>query len=478
MVAPIPSHTQSITDPGLANLPEDTSEDTAHIGISSLGTANTIYAFRGPDTQVVRDTLGVGPLVEYGVTHLINSGGKTVYLMPGTATAGSNSSVTASGAGPTVTLTGTPLDDHQAIVLIVTGGAVATATFKYSLDGGDTYSEVIATAATYLIPESGTTVNFAAGTYVAADTYSWTGTGPTLSNTNFGVAMDALLADPRTWGYVHLIGQGADAAATLVLATTMATKLATAETSYRYAFGVIEASAVTAALLVAAFVSASMKRVMVCAGFHEISSPITSRIVKRSSAWSICPRLAKVPMSVDASRNETDSDLEALPGVVELVPSGAAASTGYHDEGVTPGLNAGRFACLMTHVGLAGFYICNPNLMAPAGSDFDLVQYRRVMDRACTVNRAAMMRYLSKRLETKTDGTGYITEGEALAMEADINGRLRAALTEPRHAIAVNSTTNRADDLQTTPTLRNKVRVVPHAYGKTLVTEIAFSASV
>ena len=84
------------------------------------------------------------------------------------------SAVTKSGTGPNVTLTGTPTLTASCVIKVILGGAVATATFQYSTDGGTTWSETKTTAATYAIPGTGITAAFASGTYVADDTYSFT----------------------------------------------------------------------------------------------------------------------------------------------------------------------------------------------------------------------------------------------------------------------------------------------------------------
>lgn len=84
------------------------------------------------------------------------------------------SAVTKSGTGPDVTLTGTPTLTASIVLKMILGGAVATATFQYSLDGGTTWSTTKTTAATYAIPGTGITAAFASGTYVADDTYSFT----------------------------------------------------------------------------------------------------------------------------------------------------------------------------------------------------------------------------------------------------------------------------------------------------------------
>ncbi len=83
-------------------------------------------------------------------------------------------SVSSSGTTPpTVTLTGTPLVGVSIMkVDIVVGGTRGTATFRWSLDNGTTWSSTAATAASIALTGSGLTVNFATGTYNADNLYS------------------------------------------------------------------------------------------------------------------------------------------------------------------------------------------------------------------------------------------------------------------------------------------------------------------
>jgi phage gp36-like protein len=88
-----------------------------------------------------------------------------------------------SGSGPsgTVTFSGAPFQPAPVNLLIqvLTPGAVDTATFEYSADGGVTWSGEYTTADTVLLEGTGITVAFAAGSYVGGDTYttSYTGNG-------------------------------------------------------------------------------------------------------------------------------------------------------------------------------------------------------------------------------------------------------------------------------------------------------------
>jgi phage gp36-like protein len=89
--------------------------------------------------------------------------------------------VTHVGSGPvgSVTFSGTPnaAAPVNVLVLIEEGGAVGTATFAYSTDGGFTYSGIYTTASSVPLEGTGIVVAFAAGTYVDADTYSTSYTG-------------------------------------------------------------------------------------------------------------------------------------------------------------------------------------------------------------------------------------------------------------------------------------------------------------
>lgn len=472
MTAPVPSTSQTILANGLPSLPEDTTADSAIIGVCTLGTPNTIYTYRGPQSQQAITDLGTGPLVDRVVYQLAS--GKTVHAVPGTVTAGSWTAVTASGGGPAVTLTGTPGDYYQLIVEIMLGGAVATATFRYSLDGGDTYSDTIVTAATYLMPGTGTTLNFAAGTYVIDETYSATGTAPTITSTNIGVAMDALQASTVSFGMVGVAGQAADAAATLVISTLLQSKCDTGAAAQKYYFAIQESPAVDKALMIAAYAAFAGDRVSLCGGFCELVSPISSRVQKRSIAWWYQRNLCAVPISVDPKRNAADDNLGPAVGITVLVPQGSAASTGYHDEGKTPGYNAARFTSMMTFPNVAGFFITNGKMMATAGTDFDLVQYRRVMDRACTINAAAMPAFLGKR--TATDSDGFILEEDASAIEKAINDLLNQGLIQTGHAQSVSVVITRNNVIATTG-LIDRVRLKPWSYPMTFSSEIGFSVA-
>lgn len=159
-------------------------------GVCSTGTAGTPYLIS--KRSDISGTLGVGPLVDRIYDIFQEDTGElgrninlvVVPITPGTLA--SLPSLAASGSGPAVTVTGSQIIGMQLVVRIEAGGAIGTGTFNYSIDGGHYYeSDVpITIAAAYEIPDSGVTINFPEGTYVAAETYTGTVESPTATVAN------------------------------------------------------------------------------------------------------------------------------------------------------------------------------------------------------------------------------------------------------------------------------------------------------
>ena len=103
------------------------------------------------------------------------------------------------GVNPGMTVTGTPLavgtnGTTTVEVEMTLGGAVATATFQYQINGAGEWTTGT-TAATVSIG-NGLTLNFAAGAYVLGDTYTQSYTGPRPIAGRF-LGVDAVTANAK-----------------------------------------------------------------------------------------------------------------------------------------------------------------------------------------------------------------------------------------------------------------------------------------
>jgi hypothetical protein len=473
-MAAIPDATLTVTDGALGAIePEDASSAT--IGSCSAGTINTLYAFT--DTKDLSDTLGTGPAVE-AAAHKLSIGGGTVFVVrvDNTSTPGTNGSVTHNGTGVSVmSVSGAPFDAYKVRVTIVLGGtnpAAGTATFKYSVDGGDNYSGEIAlpTSGSYPITGTGLTLAFTAASLVAADTYSFDSVAPGYNSTELTTAWNALVADPRTWKFCHITGAASSAANQATIATAVGALLTTAETNYRFTYAILEMpdlgdGTTGDAASIAAYASFAHSRIMQCAGFCELTSIVSGRIHKRSAAWPIAARRHKAPISESSMRVKSGS----LPGVVSL----------YRDELLHRGLDAARFATLRTHVGRAGFWITEGKMMAAQGSDYGLVQRREVMDRACTIGRSAMVEELGDGLRVNPANAasrpGMIDERDARAIESEILAKVAEAVLAVGALLrSLGATVNRTDNIISSNLVRAKIRVLPKAYANNMSADIGF----
>ncbi|MCS7069095.1 MAG: DUF2586 family protein [Meiothermus sp.] len=451
-----------IQDGALGILPPPTDGVSAKIGVASAGPVNQIVAVT--NLKQVQDTFGSGPLAEALATHLALSGAPVYAIRTNASVAGTVSSVTKTGSGTgSLAVSGAPLDAYQVQVELTRSGtnlAANTAAFRYTLDGGDNWSPEIAlpVSGTYALPGTGLTLTFSDGgsgtSFAQGDQYSFTTTAPSYTLSDLNTSLDVLLGDPREWGWVHVVGE-----ATPTIAAGVATKMQQAETNYRFAFALLEAADDTDANLLTAWNSFADKRVAVAGGYAELASPLTGRVQKRSVAWPASGRLAAIPVHEHLGRIISGP----VQGVVSL----------YRDEAKTPGLDEKFFTTMRTVIGRDGHYFTRGRIKAPAGSDFQYLENRRVMDRACRIARNAALRYLNDNV--RVDGSGNIYEPDARAIEAFVEGQLLAGLVSPGHASAVQVSLKRDSNVLSTRSTTLTVRVRPLGYLEYIQVDIGFA---
>lgn len=458
----------NIQDGGLGVMPLPTENIHAKIGVSSKGPVNQVVSVA--TLADLQDTFGTGPLVEAAAVALAIAGGPIYLVRANASVAGAVGSVAVSRVGSsdgTLSVTGVPNDHYEVIVEITRSGSVAggDAAFKYSLDGGDTWSGERALVASYTLEDTGLTLAFTDGTanptFEAGDKFTFETTAPAMTTTDLNDALTALLADPREWGFVHIVG----AASAAVFAAVDA-KMAEAEANQRYAFAVLEARDMTSGesesawmnALLTEFANSTSTRVAVVAGHAEITSPLTGRVQRRSLAWPYTGRLSAIPISEDPARVARGP----VPGIVSL----------YHDEARSVGLDPAGFTTFRTFTGLAGYYVTNGRMKAPEGSDFDLVQNRRVMDAACRIAVNAARRFLGESV--RVDDAGLIDERDAQRIEGYVKGQLEAALVGPGQVSAVDVVLDRASNVLSSRSTTLIVRVRPLGYLKWIEVRIGF----
>jgi hypothetical protein len=432
------------------------------IGVAQRGPTNEVLAITS--TKQAKETFGGGPLPE-AIAVAIAQGAGLVYAVRANASvAGTVSSVTKAGSGTgTLTVTGNPLDAYEVVVRITRAGGLGAAAFVYSLDGGDTYSPEIAvpSGGTYVLPGTGLTLAFAPGSgqFQAGDEYRFTTTAPAYSLADLNAAINALFAQAQLrYQFVHVVG-----AATPTVAAAVDARMGEAAQAHRYIWAMLEAQDLDDNSLRTAWASFASVRVGVGAGYAEVASPLTGRVHRRPIAWLWAGRRAARPAQEDVGRVASGP----LVGVVKL----------HRDEYVTPGLDEARFTTARTYPAYAGYFLTQGRIMAPPGSDFELDQYRSVMDLACTVAYQAGLRFVNESIQVDP-ATGGIADRDAKKVEAYIRGMLATALkgkvSEDGGQPAVRVTVDRTENILSSRRLPVEIAIVPLGYAKYIAVTIGF----
>lgn len=429
----------------------------AIFGVSSAGTKDTPISTRSAST--LASTFGYGPLTELGAM-LIAQGATVIATKVEQSGAGTYANLTQTDAGtsvPSVTLNGTvgAFDTYFVKIVLLSNATVgdpnATVKLKVSLDAGRTYGptqvlNVSAAPSSLVIPNTGITVSFAAGTLKNGNEIAFATYEPYASMGNVNNAIEALKNSAYAisgWGSMIVNGAAKDNQSyNTADCATLQNKLDSLATSQLFercfvnvrdaangwGGGIAETDAQYTSALVAASLGHNAKRVTACAGFYNVPSAIANVMAgtpryRRPCSWPIQARKSTVAAQVLSSRVK-DGPLSMV-----IVDSTNDPTDGfvYHDERVEPGLDAAGYATLWTRLQQgSGFFVRSENLFSPIGSDFDLFAIGQCFDNFCNT----LVKYFTAKIDdfVRTNKNGTIYENDAQALESGALSTVSAAM--------------------------------------------------
>ena len=398
------------------------------IGCASGGGVATAvpYSTNSPATLVANS--GYGPAVE-AAAMAIAAGATIIFILAAIATKGSATApILSQGTGGssgtsvvTTTIDGTrgAFDTYYVQMNVVVGGTIGTAgiVFQLSLDAGRNFGPQVSlgTATTYVIPNTGITLNFAAGTMVAGNFVKFSTVEPVATTAGIQACLTALAGSTFAtggWGSMHIVGAHIGADVQTIngyLDTASAPAFFTNGIYTRAIFGARDASPPTAwggtgeteatwmASIQTDFSAVSAKRACVGAGHYNMPSAMGSGLgqggsiagnpsYRRPGAWAAAARRVVTQPQRLLSRVRDGS----LSNIVQNPLVDPTDGFVYHDERFNPGLDSlisgsgtNRFMGFMTRQGKQGFYVSNPNLMSPSGSQYNLLPKGDVVDIFC-----------------------------------------------------------------------------------------------
>jgi len=462
------------------------------IGCCSAGTANQLIA----TTQIsaLTTAVGYGPGPEASALSLA-AGGVVLFIKATQNALGTSTAVAFVGTGTsviTVTLDGSigAFDDYNVVFRTAVGGTrgVAGVLFQISFDAGRTFGPNIAlgTATSYAIPNTGITLNFAAGTFVALDTAKFTTTAPSWTAAGIQSALNAFAASAYASagvGTMHIVGAsvstaGAFRGAAGADCTSIQGYLDTLVTQFSYNRAIVslrdslaptafsgagETDATWTGVITADVAAVSAKRICAVGGYYNTQSQIPTSVAgapkyRRPLAWSLAARQVTIPTQRHAGRVRDGS----LSFIVQDPVNDPRDGFNYHDDALSPTLDVARLTSARQRKGLPGFYITNPRLLSPAGSDFDLLPKGLVMDVACTVVHQAGQISINDDLRTNSNGTLY--GPDAITIQNGILTKLKDATVAKSMCSAVGVVVDQTNNVQDTSSVNIAVTVQGKAY--------------
>ena len=371
----------TVTD-GLLGLTETGEGKHIKIGASPVQTDKMVEVTANRSLDFIRENLGYSPLAD-AVMDSIENGAEKIICIPvaadtkGTISAISEKKADSSG---TITASGSPNNAFQMIVQITGKGILNVAGFRYSINGGYSYSDelTVPLSGEYSIPDTGVTVNFNIGegeSFEVGDQFSFTTTAPQMTNQN---VLDAvkLIADIKEEAeFVHIVGScGPETWAALsVLQKELQDK------RHKPLIFILEAPEKDADMSLSDYVDMleeARKTVrnyniqVVAARAVYVGMDGVTRNVNMASI--VLGSYAKV--AVNRSIGETATISYAEDKVLGLLPEGLT-------EDDIDRLDSAGYLTIRQYDGLSGYYVTNARVMGPEGTDYRYAEDVRVLNK-------------------------------------------------------------------------------------------------
>lgn len=436
----------------------------AIVGVSSAGEVNTPLALSDPGR--VSALLGTGPLASAVADQLALGGGVVYACRAESSIAGSVTPDATNPPEPAVTVTGEPLDSYALVVRIVTAGEVGTAAFTYSLDGGDTVSRPIATASSYDLPGTGLTLAFAPGSYTVGQIYRFDAAAPQASVADVQEAVQALLEANLLYEYIHL-AQPSDNAMWAAL-ESLALQ---AENDFRYIHFLAEAEPpgddpdAWVNTLLAQIDGFEGRKVQVVSTYVEAIDTLTGRSMIRNAASRIGARMSRGRV------NENPGWVQRgpLPGVITAAPFARTdfGKKPLYNNGHALALDQAGFTALHTIPGRSGYFVVDGTMAASPTSDYRTVMNVRVMHKAVTQVRMALLDFVQQGVDP--------VDLEASLADLVARGNAPLRLMRGRGEIARGRVViPPGQDILASKRLTVRVRIVPFGFLREIGLDIGF----
>lgn len=435
-----------------------------HVKIGACPVTGTVPATITGTMSVakMKEKLGLSPLTDAVMDSVENGAGRILCIPVTAGTAGTVSEVgMPEGAAGSLAVTGSPCNAFKIIVKITGKGGLNTAAFRYSLNGGYSWSGdvTVPTGGKYAVEEAGLEFTFS-GDYEIGETFTCRTTAPEMTNGDILAAVGKLKDISTAYEYVHIVG----ATGPELWAAVSAAQKELLERNKKPAFFVLEAYEKLPEESVKDYVArleADRKKaanydIQVVAARGSYTGmdgiPRDANLAAVACGW-----YARAKVQESIGRTAIYNVAEDKIGC--LLPEGL-------EEEHIEALDSAGYLTFRQYDGLVGYYVTNARMMCPEGSDFRYAEDARVKNKIIRLTRQAAL----KRLHEDVDLSD---------VDADLNAKaqfiiadVEAQMVDKGEVSSVRVVVPEGQDILNTETLEMQVRYVPKGKLREIVIDL------
>lgn len=369
------------------------------IGASPMVSQNPIIILGNMTANKIKQRLGFSPLADAIMDSVENGSNRILCIPVAASNAGTVGQVTvSSGSHGSCTVSGTPYNAFHVVIEITAAGALNEAAFRYSIDGGYSYSDELTIPLTgvYQLANTGLTVTLGLSSgntaFVLGETYSFVTTAPEMTNQDVLSAIAKIRTVSEEAEFVHIVGESTKA----LWAAVSAEQKVLAETYHKPMFFMMEACKPNTAELVEDYafrMEAERKliknydiQVVAARSLYTRMDGVTTEINNAGIVAGLYSK-TKVQESIGKTRSYGISPLKML----ELRPAGI--------EDYIETLDLAGYLTFRQYDGLDGFFVTNARMLCPDESDYRYAEDVRVKNKLIRVTRKAALLLLQEDVD-------------------------------------------------------------------------------
>ena len=376
------------------------------IGVSPVVSDAPIVVTGEMTAEKIKERLGLSPLAD-AMMDSVEWGANRTYCIPVSATtAGTIGEIAKAGdGGGNVTIDGSPTNAFQIIVKITAQGALNTASFVASIDGGYSFTDelTVPVSGEYEIAGTGLKLKFTdapepeqiPSSFLVGDVYTAKTTAPTMTHDDVIAAIDKLKTFSGEYEFVHIVGES-----TLPLWQAVSEAQRELQDDYKKPmFFLLEAYSPDEEEDITDYalrLESDRKQIK---NYNIQVVPDRGLLMKMDGttrdvnlAGLVCGLYAKasVQTSIGKTREEAGFGVSKAK-LLELRPKGI--------EKVTELLDLAGYLTFREYDGLDNLYVYHTNMMSPDGSDYRYAEDVRVLNKIIRETRKEGIRILQDDID-------------------------------------------------------------------------------